>query len=124
MSNVKILQLNKLDKQTKENIYNKLINGDYKAEIDLLTHDRCYKGCDVIFTRDNHHESDLCVSHFGYNFYFRTTRAIKGTRYKTFGRAIAALRKLIRDRLDIPTWNSSLRIYDCITDVHIFSIEL
>jgi cupin superfamily acireductone dioxygenase involved in methionine salvage len=122
MSNVKILQLNKLDKQVKESIYNKLIEGDYTAEIDLITHQRKYSGCDVLFAKDRHHESDLCVSHFGYNFYFRTTRAIKGTRYKTFGRAIAALRKLIRDRLDIPTWNSSLRIY--YKGTNIFNIEL
>ncbi len=122
MSNVKILQLNKLDKQVKESIYNKLIEGDYTAEIDLITHQRKYSGCDVLFAKDRHHESDLCVSHFGYNFYFRTNRAIKGTRYKTFGRAIAALRKLIRDRLDIPTWNSSLRIYYMGTNI--FNIEL
>lgn len=120
--NVKVLQLNKLSKQAKENIYNKLIEGDYTAEIDLITHQRKYSGCDVLFAKDNHHESDLCVSHFGYNFYFRTNRAVKGYRYKTFGNAISSLKKLIKNRCDIPTYYSNLRIYYMGTNI--FNIEL
>jgi hypothetical protein len=124
MSNVKILRLNELDKQVKENIYNKLIEGDYTAEIDLIRHQRKYSGCDVIFAGDNHHESDLCVSHFGYNFYFRTNRAVKGDRYKTFGNAISSLKRLIKNRCrcDISTCYSNLRIY--YKGTNIFNIEL
>lgn len=119
---VNILQLNKLDKQVKENIYNKLIEGDYTAEIDLITHQRIYNACDVLFARDKYHESDLCVSHFGYNFYFRTNRAIKGTRYKTFGNAIAALKRLITNHFNVPVGYSNLRIY--YRGTNIFNIEL
>lgn len=109
---VNILQLNKLRKDAKEKIYNKLINGEYTATIDIITHGRVYKDCDVLFTGDNHHESDLCISHFGYNFYVRANRAINGKRYKTFGACIGALKKLIKSKFDVPTCSSNLRIYN------------
>jgi len=109
---VKILKLNKLSNDVKEKIYNKLIKGEYTATIDIFTEHKKYYDVDVYFAGDNHHESDLCISHFGYNFYARTPQAVKGKRYKTFGRCISALNKLINSYFGNVQSISNLRIYN------------
>lgn len=118
----RILKLNKLNPTAKENIYKKLIEGDYKAEIDLYTKSKNIMGCDVMFAGDRTHESDLCVSHFGHNFYFRPNRMIEGRRYKTFSNAISSLKKVIHNNVNELLLTSDLRIY--YRGVNIFNIEL
>lgn len=123
MDNVKILNLKKLSIKNGNAIYNKLIEGDYKAEIDLFTLRRDYKHCDVLFAGDNRNDSDLCISHFGYNFYTRPQRFIRGgLRYKTFSRALGALKRHLSSRFDTLTNTSNLRIY--YNGTNIFNIEL
>ena len=122
MKHVNILQLNKLNPTVKENIYKKLIDGDYTAEIDLYTKTKNITGCDVMFAGDSHHESDLCVSHFGHNFYFRPDRMIEGKRYKTFSNAISSLKRVIHNNVNELLLTSDLKIY--YRDVNIFNIEL
>lgn len=116
------LQLNKLNPTAKENIYKKLISKDYYAEIDLYTKSKHIMGCDVIFAGDRTHESDLCVSHFGYNFYFRPDRMIEGKRYKTFSNAISSLKRVIHNNINGLLSTSNLRIY--YRGTNIFDIEL
>ena len=122
MKSVKRLELKRLSSEAKENIYKKLINGDYTSEIDIHTKRKIMGSCDVMFAGDRHHESDLCVSHFGYNFYFRPERMITGKRYKTFSNAISSLKRIINNNVNELLSISNLRIY--YRGVNIFNIEL
>lgn len=122
MNYTKVLQLNKINQTAKENIYKKLISGDYTAELDIHTKSKTMRSCDVMFAGDRRHESDLCVSHFGYNFYFRPDRMIEGKRYKTFGNAISSLKRVIHNNVNELLLTSDLRIY--YRGVNIFNIEL
>ena len=122
MSNfVKEFELNKLKSKTKEKLYSKLVsakwNIPYKVEIDLIPIQKDIpklNQIDLIF-KDN----DLCVSSFYYNFYFRTDKAIKKERYKTFGNAIATLKNLCNK---YGYTVNQLRIYKY--DKHIYTINV
>lgn len=89
---VKTLQLNKLTAIQKENIYNRLLtNNNWHAEIKIFLDGEYYCMPDVQF-----YKNDLCISHFGKNFYYRTKKAVNGERYKNFGDAITQLKRLIK----------------------------
>ena len=118
---VKEFELNKLESKTKEKLYSKLVsakwNTPYSVEIDLIPIQKDIprrNQIDLIF-KDN----DLCVSAFYHNFYFRTDKAIKKERYKTFGNAITALKKLCNK---YGYTVNELRIYKY--GEHIYTIKL
>lgn len=104
---VNIIQLEKLNKKQKELLLNELYNGDLKIEIDIFTSNKNYTGVDITFM--DYNKPDLCVNHFGYNFYFRTNKAIKCEKYKTLGQAIGALKRLFKKHNINQT--SNLRFY-------------
>ena len=118
---LRVLNVKKLPKDAREKIYNKLINGDYHAEIDINTQYKYMSGIDVLACGDRYHESDCGLSHFGYNFYCRTNRAIKGTRYKRFTGYLAALKRLIKTRFNNLISASNIRVY--YKGIEIFVIE-
>ena len=87
---IKGFELNKLNSKTKEKLYNKLIskkwNNPYEVEIDLIPIQKDIPKLNQIDLEFK--DNDLCVSSFYHNFYFRTDKAIRRERYKTFGNAI------------------------------------
>ena len=104
---VKILQLNKLTKQQKENIYNRLLTDNHwHAEIDIFLDGAFYCTPDIEF-----YNNDLCVSHFGKNFYYRTQKAVKKERYNNLGDAITQLKRLIKNYYNCRVSYSNLKIY-------------
>ena len=119
---VNILKLNKLTNTAKEGIYNKLLKGDYVAEVTF---------CNYAYTKDIDvdvlfYDNDCCVSSWGLNFYRRTPKAVKRERYNTFGQCITALKGLLRE---YPCAKGNLRIYSKGSYVrgtrkHLFNIEL
>lgn len=122
MSNfVKEFELNKLKSKTKEKLYSKLLsakwNIPYKVEIDLIPIQKDIPKLNqigLLFEGNN-----LCVYSFYYNFYLKTGKAIKRERYKTFGNAISALKKLC-DKYGYTV--NQLRIYK--NDKHIYTINV
>lgn len=118
MKLVKTLQLKKLNSNTKECIYKKLLNGDYKAEITVMNKQGKAISLDIDFMNN-----DCCIN-WSLNFYCRTNKAVKNERYKTLGQAITALKRLFKSKLTcLPS--SNLRIYNNsrLFGTHIFSIE-
>lgn len=118
---VKVFELSKLKSKTKEKLYSKLIlnkwNNPYKVEIDLIPiqKDRSkLNQIDLVFKGN-----DLCVFSIYYNFYSRTNKAVKRERYKTFGNAITALKKLC-NKYDYTV--NKLRIYKY--NKHIYTINV
>lgn len=104
---VKILQLNKLTAQQKENLYKRLLsNSNWHAEIDIFLDGAYYCSPDVVF-----YDNDLCVSHFGKNFYYRTQKAVNKKRYKNLGDAITQLKRLIKNHYTCKVSYSNLKIY-------------
>jgi len=121
MKMIKVLDMKKLPQEVQEKIYNKLINGDYYAEIDINTQHKYMSSVDVLIAGDRHHDSDCGLSHFGYNFYCRTNKAIKGTRYKKFTGYLAALKRLIKNYFNDLICTSNIRVY--YKGIEIFVIE-
>lgn len=83
------LNLKKLSKEVKEKIYQKLLNGTYRASMRL---DGKYKAS-IDFENN-----DLCLNSWQLNFYKRTPKAVKYERYKTLDYAIAEVYKMITRR--------------------------
>lgn len=127
---VKILQLNKLNAETREIIYKRLLSEDYISQIsiDIGVNKPNIYNVDVEFSNN-----DCCISSWGLNFYIRTNKAVKAERYKTFGHCLKALKELAKTKnIKIV---SNLRIYKKINfryddgprgtyKCHLFSIEL
>lgn len=86
----KSFNIKRLSKTTKEKLYNKLLNRKLYMEITAYERDNIINA-DVLFW-----DNDLCVSNFYHNFFFRTEKACKGERYKTFGQAMFNLKKNIK----------------------------
>lgn len=127
---VNTLQLNKLNADTKEKIYKRLLSGIYTAEITIDTgkdKPNLYS-VDAEFLND-----DCCISSWSLNFYMRTNKAVKCERYKTLSHCLAAFKKLAqKNHIKI---TSNLRIYKRVNfkysdgtkdfyNCHLFSIEL
>ena len=121
MKLVKILKANKKN----EIIYEHLLSGKYKAQL-TIDKSRPDSSCKDLYAVDvDFLNNDLCISSWMLNFYCRTNKAVKGTRYKSFGHAIAALKKLIK-KYNIKVV-SNLRIYSSkleIDNINLFNIEL
>lgn len=127
---VNTLQLNKINAIAKEQIYTKLLNGTYEAEVTIDTgrdKPNLYS-VDAEFLRN-----DCCISSWTLNFYVRTNKAVKSERYKTFGNCLTAFKKLAKNNNIKIT--SNLRIYKKVNfkysdgtrdfyNCHLFSIEL
>ena len=127
---VNTLQLNKINATAKEQIYTKLLNGIYEAEITIDTggDKPDLYSVDVEFLNN-----DCCISSWTLNFYVRTSKAVKNERYKTFGNCLTEKKKLAnKNNIKI---KSNLRIYKKVNfkysdgtkdfyNCHIFSIEL
>jgi hypothetical protein len=130
MKEVKTLQLNKLNAQTKEKIYKRLLSGSYTTQltIDVGRDKKDLYNIDAEFMNN-----DCCLSSWSLNFYTRTKKAVKGERYKTLSKCLTAFKRLAKDRrINIV---SNLRVYKRVNfkyddgvkdwyDCHIFSIEL
>lgn len=125
---VKILKLFKMTEKQKSKLLEILYadircysNEKLSCEIDIFTKHKDYTGMDVIFHDGNY--PDLCVSHFGYNCYFRTKKGVNKEKYKTLGQAVASLKKLINNYYGDALLNTSnLRFYK--KGINVFNLEL
>lgn len=99
----KSFNIKKLSKATKEKLYNKLLNCKLYMKIVAYKRDDIINA-DVLFSRN-----DLCVSSFYHNFFFRTKKACKGERYKTFGRAMFNLKRILKD---YDMYIQNVQVYD------------
>lgn len=127
---VNTLQLNKINATAKEQIYTKLLNGIYEAEITI---DAGRDKPDLYSVDVEFLNNDCCISSWSLNFYVRTNKAVKNERYKTFGNCLTALKKLA-NKYNIKV-KSNLRIYKKVNfkysdgkkdfyNCHLFSIGL
>lgn len=121
MKYIRILELKGLSSEVKENIYNKLIKGDYKTELTFYNKEGKTNDIEILF-----YNNDLCVSSWSLNFYQRTSKAVKFERYKTFGQAITQLKRMLKK---YPVQYSNLHVYTRGSYIrgtrkHLFDIEL
>lgn len=116
---IKLLKLNKIDKQSKEKIYNKFLN-DFRYSFELSFYDawNSQRSIDVKF-----YKNDCEISSFHYNFYMRTQKAVKFESYKTFSDCIRELKKLFKQCTYYKT-SSNLHVYYGLHKIHLFDIEL
>ena len=118
---VREFKFNKLKSKTKEKLYSKLVsakwNIPYKVEIDLIPIQKDIPKLNQIglLFEDN----NLYIFSLYYNFYLKTDKAIKRERYKTFGNAISALKKLCNK---YGYTVNQLRIYK--NNKHIYTINV
>lgn len=87
----KSFNIKKLKASTKEKLYNKLLNCKLYMKVVLYKVDRVINA-DVLFR-----QNDLCVSSLYHNFFFRTKKACKKERYKTFAQAMFNLKRMIKE---------------------------
>jgi hypothetical protein len=127
---INTLQLNKINTTAKEQIYTKLLNGIYNAQItiDIGKDKPNLYNVDAEFL-----SNDCCISSWTLNFYTRTNKAVKNERYKTLGTCLRALKRLAnKHKIRIV---SNLRVYKKVNfkysdgtkdfyNCHLFSIEL
>ena len=121
MKSVKRLELKRLSNKVKENIYNKLIKGDYKTELTFYNKEGKASDIEILF-----YNNDLCISSWSLNFYQRTSKAVKFERYKTFGQALTQLKRMLKR---YPVQYSNLHVYNRGSYIrgnrkHLFDIEL
>lgn len=112
-----VFNLNSIPNGVKQALYNLLLKGKLTAEMNLMPPSGVPYLVHVDFN-----DNDLCVSSFTRNFYIRTPHAVKRKRYKSFGAAVAAMKRIVNSRLTDKIV-SSLRIYNK-DGWHLFSIEL
>lgn len=99
----KSFNIKKLSKTTKEKLYNKLLNCKLYMKI------TAYKRDDIINADVLFRHNDLCVSSFYHNFFFRTEKACKKERYKTFGQAMFNLKRILKEH---NMYIQNVQIYD------------
>lgn len=99
----KSFNIKKLSKITKEKLYNKLLNCKLYMRITVYKRDNIINA-DVLFRHN-----DLCVLSFYHNFFFRTEKACKKERYKTFGEAIFNLKRILKE---YNMYIQNVQIYD------------
>jgi hypothetical protein len=68
----------------------------WQKKVDLQAKVKGYGDTFDIDLTDNNGVPDCCIGHFGYNFYIRTPKGLKGKKYKNIKSMFSAIKRVFK----------------------------